>query len=103
MIQEKTAYNELEKTIEQLSSKLTQRSEELAVINSIQEALAKKMEMQEIYDLVGDRTRDLFDAQAVIIATLDKENEVENFKYTIENGERFYLNPRPLDKLRHCK
>jgi len=90
----------MEKTVNELSAQLNQRTEEIAVINSIQEALAKKMEMQEIYDLVGDRTRDLFDAQAVIIATLDKENAVENFKYTIEHGERFYPNPRAFDKLR---
>ncbi len=100
MTKEKISYEELEKNTEYLTAQLNQRTEEIAVINSVQEALAKKIEMQEIYDLVGDRIRDLFDAQAVIIATLDKENSVENFKYTIENGERFYLNARPLDKLR---
>jgi len=100
MAKEKLLPKSLEKSIELLSTQLNQRIEELAVINSVQEALAMKMEMQDIYDLVGDRIRDLFDAQAVIIATLDKENGVENFKYAIENGERFYLNPRPVDKLR---
>ena len=100
MGKEKLPHESLENNIAQLSAQLKQRTEELAVINSVQEALAMKMEMQDIYDLVGDRIRDLFDAQAVIIATLDKENAVENFKYVIENGERFYLNPRALDKLR---
>src|ERR1051325_3614265 len=48
-----------------------QRTAELAVINSVQEGLAKELDIQAIYDLVGNRIRDLFDAQAVGIATFD--------------------------------
>jgi GAF domain-containing protein/CheY-like chemotaxis protein len=77
-----------------------QRTAELAVINSVQEGLAKELDMQAIYDLVGDRIRDVFNAQAVIIATLDQHSGMEEFKYLIEKGERFYLKPRPYDKLR---
>jgi GAF domain-containing protein/CheY-like chemotaxis protein len=77
-----------------------QRTAELAVINSVQEGLAKELDMQAIYDLVGDRIRDVFNAQAVIIATLDQHTGMEEFKYLIEKGERFYLKPRPYDKLR---
>ncbi len=77
-----------------------QRTAELAVINSVQEGLAKELDIQSIYDLVGDRIRDLFNAQGVIIATLDQEKGEEHFKYAMENEKRFYLNPRPLDKLR---
>lgn len=100
MAKEKLPYELLEDQITLLSNQLNQRSEELAVINSVQEALVMNMEIQAIYDLVGDRIRDLFDAQAVIIATFEEDVAVENFKYTIENGERFYLESRPLDKLR---
>lgn len=50
--------------------------------------------MQAIYDLVGNRIRDLFNAEGVIIATFDPETELEHFKYAIENGQRFYLDPR---------
>ncbi len=89
-----------ELTIQELKSALDQRSEELAVINSVQEALSKKMDMQSIYDLVGDRIRELFNAEALIIATLDGESELEHWKYAIENGQRFYLEPRSFDKLR---
>ena len=87
-------------TVDELKAALTQRSQELAVINSVQEALSKKIDIQGIYDLVGDRIQDLFNAQAVVIATLDEESGLEHFKYVIENGERFYLEPRPFDKLR---
>jgi len=77
-----------------------QRTAELAVINSVQEGLAKELDMQAIYDLVGNKIRDVFSAQAVIIANLDQEAKTESFKYLIEKGERFYLEPRPYDKVR---
>ena len=100
MLKEKLPYDDLEKNNALLIAELDQRREELGVINSVQEGLAKKMDMQAIYDLVGEKIRDLFNAQGVIIATLDPEAGVEHFKYAIENGERFYLESRPLDKLR---
>ncbi|TMI79174.1 MAG: GAF domain-containing protein, partial [Bacteroidetes bacterium] len=77
-----------------------QRTAELAVINSVQEALAKEMDMQAIYDLVGNRIRELFDAQAVGIATFDHKSETEHIHYLIEKGERYYPAPRPLNILR---
>ena len=100
MVKDALRIAELEKLVAERTAELLQRGEELAVINSVQEALAKEMDMQAIYDLVGDRIQELFDAQAVIIATFDHEAGSENFHYAIENGERFYLNPRPFDKLR---
>jgi K+-sensing histidine kinase KdpD/CheY-like chemotaxis protein len=77
-----------------------QRTAELALINSVQEGLSKELNMQAIYELVGDKIRDVFNAQVVVIATLDQEPGIEHFKYVIEKGERFYLEPRPYDKLR---
>ena len=77
-----------------------QRTAELAVINSVQQGLAKEMDIQAIYDMVGDRIRDLFDAQVVLIATLDQEAGVERFKYIIEKGKRYYHDFRKYDKLR---
>ena len=46
-----------------------QRNAELALINSVQEALAGELEMQAIYDVVGDKIQEIFDAQGVAIAT----------------------------------
>ena len=40
-----------------------QRNAELALINDVQRGLAKNLEMQAMYDLVGDRIRDIFDAR----------------------------------------
>src|SRR6056297_941428 len=83
-----------------LFNETEQRNAELAVINSVQQGLVAEMDMQSIYDLVGDRIRDLFDAQVVSIATFDHENSKEYFQYNIEDGERFYPDPRPMDKFR---
>ncbi|TMI89300.1 MAG: GAF domain-containing protein, partial [Bacteroidetes bacterium] len=100
MIEAKPDYQELEKKISHLAAQLDQRTQEISVINTVQEGLAKKMDLQAIYDLVGDRIRDTFDAQGVIIATFDHETATEHFGYAIEKGERFYLKPRPFDRLR---
>src|SRR6056297_312823 len=83
-----------------LFNETEQRNAELIVINSVQQGLVAEMDMQSIYDLVGDRIRDLFDAQVVSIATFDHENSKEYFQYNIEDGERFYPDPRPMDKFR---
>jgi GAF domain-containing protein/CheY-like chemotaxis protein len=92
--------SENEVSVSELKAALNQRSEELAVINSVQEALSKKMDMQGIYNLVGNRIRDLFNAQVVLIATFDHENEIEIFNYNFEMGKLYFHEPRPFNKLR---
>ena len=65
--------NKETKTISDTSKLLEQRNAELAVINSVQEGLAAEMDLQGIYTMVGDKIRDLFDAQVVSISTLDSD------------------------------
>lgn len=77
-----------------------QRNNELAVLNTIQQALAAELDIEAIYDLVGDQIRVLFDAQVVMIGTFDHEEEQEHYPYLFEKGERFYPEPRPFDNLR---
>ncbi len=83
-----------------LYSETEQRNAELAVINSVQEGLVAEMDMQGIYDLVGDKIRDLFDSQVAAIATFDHDNETETFQYIYENGIRVASITRPFDKIR---
>jgi GAF domain-containing protein/CheY-like chemotaxis protein len=82
-----------EKTKEELNA----RNKELAIINGVQEGLAAQMSMEGIYTLVGDRIRDLFDAQIVVVRSFDYKNEVETLNYAIENGERLIIKPRSWD------
>jgi len=77
-----------------------QRTAELAVINSVQDGLAKELDMQGIYDLVGDRVQELFNAQAVIIGNFDLTDKIEHFNYVFENGEKVTIDSRPINKLR---
>ncbi|MBA2760821.1 MAG: GAF domain-containing protein, partial [Segetibacter sp.] len=100
MIQDQQGIVSIEQQLSECQLKLQQRDAELAVISSVQEALARKLSIQDIYNLVGDNIRNTFDAQGVIIATFDHEAGLENFGYAIEKGELFQLKPRPFDKLR---
>ena len=56
-----------------------ERATELAIINSVQEALASKLEMSAIYKLVGDKIRDIFDAQVVNIGIFDSTREMIHY------------------------
>lgn len=79
---------------------MQQRNTELGVINSVQEGLVKQVELQAIYDLVGDQIHKIFDTQVVAIASFNHDDNTESFNYLIEKGERFYPKGRKYDKLR---
>jgi GAF domain-containing protein/CheY-like chemotaxis protein len=81
---------------QRLLKETEQRAAELQIINSVQEALASKMEMQAIYDLVGDKIREIFDAQAVIINSYNHSNETQHYNYVIEKNRRSHPNPKPF-------
>src|SRR5207248_3710704 len=48
------------KELQAANALIEQRANELAVINSVQAALAAKLDMQGIYDAVGDKIREIF-------------------------------------------
>ena len=85
---------------QRLLKETEQRAAELQIINSVQLGLASKLDIQAIYDLVGDEIRNIFDAQVVLIATLDPVNQMEEFNHNIEKGQRFYTAPRRYDRVR---
>ena len=69
-----------------LAQELAEREAELAIINSVQQALASHLEVQAIYDLVGNKIRDVFDAQAVSITTYDLGAGIAHPRYGIEKA-----------------
>src|SRR5213080_5404517 len=73
-----------------------QRSAELALINDVQRGLAENLDAQAMYDLVGDRIQEIFDAQVVDIALLDTSSALIRFPYTIGRGVRFPDEPIEL-------
>jgi sigma-B regulation protein RsbU (phosphoserine phosphatase) len=64
-----------------------QRNAELAIINSVQEGLASKLDMQAIYELVGEKIRTTFNAQIVSIVTYERDTQLMHGRYFFENGE----------------
>src|SRR5581483_2589202 len=74
-----------------------QRNAELALINSVQEALAGELELQAIYDIVGDKIQEIFDAQGVAISTVDEAAGLVHFPYLVERGERLQASSSPLN------
>jgi len=89
-------HRELEKVVEQRTHELKQSVEELAVINSVQDGLAKELDMQAIYELVGQRIIKVFNAPNLVIRTFDHDTGLENWRYAVEKGERQNVEPKPF-------
>jgi GAF domain-containing protein/CheY-like chemotaxis protein len=75
---------------------LEQRANELAIINSVQSGLASQLDIQSIFDLVGDKVRDTFNAQSVGIVTYDRRTNLMHYRYIMEKGQRQYEDPIPV-------
>ncbi|HLE15766.1 MAG TPA: response regulator, partial [Anaerolineales bacterium] len=73
-----------------------QRNAELAIINSVQEGLASKLDFEAIIDLVGDKIRDIFDAQSVAIGRYDHVTGLVYYSYVVQKGHRIKMEPTPF-------
>ena len=79
-----------------LLTETDQRAAELAIINSVQDGLAAELDMQAMYDLVGDKILGIFDTQVVDIGVFDVDEGLFRFPYTMERGVRFPDEPMDL-------
>ena len=98
----KAKHKELEKTVALRTAELSHRIEELAVINSVQEGLVKEIGTQDIYDLVGEKIRLIFNAQVIDIVTYDAKTNLIEDRYAYKKGDRTLpgkREPRGLQKL----
>jgi GAF domain-containing protein/CheY-like chemotaxis protein len=82
-----------------LLAETDERAAELAIINGVQQGLAAQLDMQAMYDLVGDKIQEIFDAQVVDIGIYDFEAGVVHYPYTIERGVRFPDEPTAISAL----
>jgi len=80
-----------------LLTETNERAAELALINDVQRGLAERLDIQAMYDLVGDKIQEIFDAQVVDIGIFDDEAGVIRFPYTIERGVRIPDEPLPFN------
>jgi signal transduction histidine kinase/CheY-like chemotaxis protein/putative methionine-R-sulfoxide reductase with GAF domain len=81
---------------EGLEAQLAQRNAELAVINSVQQALAAELNIQGIYDAVGGKIRQIFGQRDLSIRVFDPANRVTHFPYTYEGGQRLTVESTPM-------
>ncbi|MGD8850081.1 MAG: GAF domain-containing protein, partial [Anaerolineales bacterium] len=79
---------------QQLLEETEARNAELAIINIVQSALASKLDIQAIYDIVGDKLQEVFsDAQVVDILTYDPATQLFHPRFVIERGKRYEVEP----------
>ena len=79
-----------DENIEKLKQDLRQRETELSILTSVQLGLAERLDVQAIYDLVGDKIREIFDPDVVMLSTYDPETNTVEHRYAIEDGRRIY-------------
>ncbi len=79
-----------------LLTETDERAAELAIINGVQQGLAAELDLQAMYELVGDKIQEIFDAQVVDIGIYDLEAGVTHFPYAIERGVRYPDEPVPI-------
>src|SRR5262249_31957496 len=68
-----------------------QRNAELAIINAVQQALAGELDIQGIYDAVGDKIREIFNNKDVGIRVFDTKANLVHFPYSYEGGRRMEI------------
>ncbi len=73
-----------------------QRAAELAIINSVQAALAAELNIQGIYEAVGDKIREIFHNTDMSIRIYDRKTDLVHFPYYYEKGERITVESIPL-------
>ncbi|MBP1692906.1 MAG: hypothetical protein H6Q37_789 [Chloroflexi bacterium] len=81
---------------QRLLKETEQRNAELAIINSVQAALAAELNIQGIYDAVGDKIREIFHSSDMGIRIYDAKTDLEYFPYTYEKGQRLTIDPIPV-------
>ncbi|HSC22546.1 MAG TPA: GAF domain-containing protein [Casimicrobiaceae bacterium] len=84
---------------QRLLKETEQRNGELAVINDVQTGLANKLDARSIFELVGERLRELFDSQSISIVGFDAERDVRHYHYLHERGQRLSFPDAPIAPL----
>ncbi|MEO8922756.1 MAG: GAF domain-containing protein [Caldimonas sp.] len=80
---------------QRLLKETEQRNAELAVIASIQQGLASKLDLQAVIDLVGTKLIEVFSADSLRIDLFDPARDVITIPFYFEHGERFYPSDMP--------
>ena len=76
-----------------------QRVAELAIINAVQESLAAELDIQGIFDAVGEKLREIFDYQDVSIYTADLVAHTMTIEYSFEKGQKLEAVTVPMNSV----
>ncbi|MCK4977893.1 MAG: GAF domain-containing protein, partial [Anaerolineales bacterium] len=79
-----------------LLAETEQRAAELSIINSVGEAMAKQLDVGTVTQLVGDKVRDIFNAEAVMIMLHDQVNDMLVFRYAYDKAQEGYVDANPF-------
>jgi sigma-B regulation protein RsbU (phosphoserine phosphatase) len=71
-----------------LLNETEQRATELHIINSVQEELAKKLDLASIYELVGEKLVKYFQPASLAIMVYDQQTDLISAPFQVENGDR---------------
>jgi GAF domain-containing protein/CheY-like chemotaxis protein/anti-sigma regulatory factor (Ser/Thr protein kinase) len=69
------------------------RNSELAIINSVQEGLASKLDLQEIIEIIGEKISEIYLGDSVTLYSYDDKKDISYALYAKELGERMVLPP----------
>lgn len=82
----KSQSEELEQAVQDRTKALSQRLNELATVNQVSRALVSEIHLEDLFQLVGEELRKLFQANIVYIAMYDKATDMIHFPY--EYGDK---------------
>jgi hypothetical protein len=80
----------------ELEQRLAARATELEIINGIGQALAQKLELQAVIDLVGDKIRETLRPETIDIRLYDQRTNLIHTPYQYDAGHRIIKQPFPL-------
>ena len=83
---------------QRLLKETEQRNAELAIINSVQAALAAELNIQGIYDAVGDKIHEIFNNRDMGIRVYDPKTDLIHYPYAYESGERISIESHPASE-----
>src|SRR5215216_673267 len=84
--------------VQRLIKENEQRNAELAIISSVQQGLASKLDFQSIIDLVGDQVHAITHAKSIAIALYDKASGIFSWPYWLTFGKRVEIPNRPMER-----
>jgi signal transduction histidine kinase/DNA-binding response OmpR family regulator len=76
-----------------------QRNNELAILNSVSEAMVKSLDVKSMTRIVGDKMREIFATDSALIMLLDRRTNLIHVPYEYDKNEGGYINyvePFPL-------